>query len=89
MQKVFFFQFKDDVRDNTSISVMTEDFTNGNQVMSVYRILREELGIKRQVMYYKADLYSSFRIYRKNPWGLKATIFEMKGINRSLNKSYK
>ncbi|XP_078352186.1 UPF0696 protein C11orf68 homolog [Oculina patagonica] len=55
------------------ICVYTEDFTNEEQVRAVEKGLRE-VGIIT-AMSYKPDVYTTLGIYRKNPWGLKPTIY--------------
>lgn len=55
------------------ICVYTEDFTNEEQVRAVEKGLRK-VGIAAE-MRYKPDVYTTLGIYRKNPWGLKPTIY--------------
>lgn len=55
------------------ICVYTEDFTNEDQVRKVEENLRKE-GITGR-MTYKPDIYTTLGIYRKNPWGLRPTVY--------------
>lgn len=55
------------------ICVYTEDFTNEDHVRKVEQNLRKE-GITER-MTYKPDIYTTLGIYRKNPWGLRPTVY--------------
>ncbi|KAL4238687.1 hypothetical protein ACF0H5_003394 [Mactra antiquata] len=58
--------------DSHVICIYNEDFTNMDQVLEAEQAIRN-MGIKAK-MIYKPDCYTYLNIYRKNQWGIPASI---------------